>query len=187
MYDPNQTQNPNQVAYNWAERSTFFQPSHNIPEAHVQSQMHTVITDVTENSGIKDGNMMAKIGYAIIGIAAILLILGFIAGAVLGTVIPAAAGTVFTIACLASCAGFIVGVIMVAAFHKSFLEKKKQKVSEHIATNMARYLQMVPGWGITYSFIINQRVYFVKRTRRHGKNNRRIGGSRYTKQRVLFI
>ena len=124
MYDPNQTQNPNQVAYNWAEGSTFFQPSHNIPDSHAQNQMQQVVTDVTENSGIKDGNTYAKIGIALMGIGAILFVLGILGGAIIGAVIPAVAGTIFTILCLVSCAFLIVGVVMMAAFNRSFIQKK---------------------------------------------------------------
>ena len=144
------------------------------------------MNEITENSGIKDKNMMLIYGYICMGIGLLVAMGGGIAGIGAYMVMPAAGIALMGVSMVLGFPILLVGLALAVLFRRSFQEKKQKKVTEYVTENMNRFRQMVPGWIISFNFIVNQRVYFVER-RRKGRSMNTFGPKTYDKQISYYV
>ena len=128
MYDPNRAINPNQVAYNWLEGSTAFQPSHNIPDSNAMGRMQEICNDIANNSGILKMSKIVFFAMILIIVGVCLMIL-FLLSTVVLSAVSGGLGGLASIGCLLSIACIITGACIMALMKRQIAENKRQQVT----------------------------------------------------------
>ena len=117
------------------------------------NKMHEICNDAASNSGIREMSKIMFVALILIVVGISLMCLFLISTSVLSS-ISAGLGGISSIGCLLSLVCIIAGVCMMAMMRRQIIENKRQKLMKYLAEHINQYRQQLPGWSITYNFMV---------------------------------
>lgn len=127
--------------------------------------------------------MFVALILVLVGIS--LMCLFLISSTVLAAVSPAV-GSISMLGCMLSVVCIIAGACMMALMRRQIVENKRQKVVTYINEHINQYRQQLPGWSITYNFIVGQRSYMVRNRSRRSRG-RGYGRTTYSRRTTYYL